>query len=99
MFSGILQPTHLIIILVIVLVIFGPGKLPEIGGAVGKSLREFKKSTQEPVEPEKPQAAASGGSATATATLAPVKVCPKCQTENPAVNKFCSSCGGQLELE
>ncbi|MCL5108807.1 MAG: zinc-ribbon domain-containing protein [Chloroflexi bacterium] len=26
-------------------------------------------------------------------------MCPKCQTENPAVNKFCSSCGGQLELE
>lgn len=37
----------LIIILVIVLIIFGPKKLPEIGGAMGKTLSEFKKSTRE----------------------------------------------------
>ncbi|MEK7433987.1 MAG: TatA/E family twin arginine-targeting protein translocase [Cyanobacteriota bacterium] len=38
---------ELIIILVIALVIFGPGKLPEIGKAVGKSLSEFKKASKE----------------------------------------------------
>lgn len=37
----------LIIILVIVLIIFGPKKLPEIGGAFGRTLSEFKKSTKE----------------------------------------------------
>lgn len=37
----------LIIILVIVLIVFGPKKLPEIGGAVGKTLAEFKKSTRD----------------------------------------------------
>lgn len=37
----------LIIILVIVLIVFGPKKLPEIGGAVGKTLSEFKKSARE----------------------------------------------------
>lgn len=36
----------LIIILVIVLIVFGPKKLPEIGGAVGKTFAEFKKSTK-----------------------------------------------------
>lgn len=36
----------LIIILVIVLIIFGPRKLPEIGGAVGKTFAEFKSSTK-----------------------------------------------------
>ncbi|QED46655.1 twin-arginine translocase TatA/TatE family subunit [Cytobacillus dafuensis] len=36
----------LIIILVIVLIIFGPKKLPEIGGAFGKTLSEFKRSTK-----------------------------------------------------
>jgi len=35
---------HLIIILVIVLIIFGPGKLPELGKGLGKSIREFKKA-------------------------------------------------------
>ncbi|MBI2858643.1 MAG: twin-arginine translocase TatA/TatE family subunit [Chloroflexi bacterium] len=39
-------PTELIIILVIVLLIFGAGKLANIGGALGKSIREFKKSSQ-----------------------------------------------------
>ena len=38
-------PMELIIILVIVLVVFGAGKLPEIGGALGKGIREFKRSS------------------------------------------------------
>lgn len=37
----------LILILVVALVIFGPSKLPEIGSALGKTLKEFKKSTSE----------------------------------------------------
>jgi len=43
MFEGFFQPMHLIIILVIALIIFGPGKLPEIGRGLGKSIRDFKK--------------------------------------------------------
>ncbi|GIV03764.1 MAG: Sec-independent protein translocase protein TatA [Candidatus Binatia bacterium] len=35
---------ELIIILVVALIIFGPGKLPEIGGALGKGIRDFKRS-------------------------------------------------------
>jgi sec-independent protein translocase protein TatA len=42
---GALQPGHLIVILVIVLLIFGPGKLPELGRAMGDGLRELKKAT------------------------------------------------------
>lgn len=40
----------LIIILVIILILFGPRKLPEVGSAVGKTLAEFKKSTREVME-------------------------------------------------
>ena len=40
-----LGPTELIIILVIVLIVFGVGRLPEIGGALGKSIREFRQSS------------------------------------------------------
>jgi len=39
-------PVELILILLIVVIIFGVGKLPEIGGALGKSIREFKRSTE-----------------------------------------------------
>ncbi len=38
---------HLLIILAVVLIIFGPGKLPEMGSAIGKALRGFKKSMNE----------------------------------------------------
>ncbi|MCL4310779.1 MAG: Sec-independent protein translocase subunit TatA/TatB [Thermoleophilia bacterium] len=50
MFDGILAPQHLIIILVIVLVIFGPKRLPEIGRGLGKGIREFKGSMNEVIE-------------------------------------------------
>jgi len=44
---GLFQPMHLLLILVIVLIIFGPGKLPEIGEGLGKSIRGFKKAMYE----------------------------------------------------
>ena len=48
-------PWELIIILGIILIIFGPGKLPQVGKAVGASLREFRQasdSKDESVSPE-----------------------------------------------
>jgi sec-independent protein translocase protein TatA len=47
MFEGLAQPMHLLLILVIVLVIFGPGKLPELGEGLGKSIKAFKKAMKE----------------------------------------------------
>ena len=51
---GIGMP-ELIIILVIILIIFGAGKLPEIGGGMGKAIKNFKRATKESEtkEPEK----------------------------------------------
>ena len=46
---GIGMP-ELLIILVIILIIFGAGKLPEIGGALGRGIKNFKKATHEPHE-------------------------------------------------
>ncbi len=43
---------ELIIILIIGLVLFGPGKLPDVGKALGKSIREFKSATTEPEKAE-----------------------------------------------
>lgn len=51
MFEGLLQPTHLLLILIIALVVFGPGKLPELGSGLGKALRDFKKSMNEDPTP------------------------------------------------
>ena len=41
------HPLWLVVVLVVVLIIFGPGRLPELGGAVGRAMREFRKATTE----------------------------------------------------
>ena len=46
MIGGVGMP-ELIIILVIILIIFGAGKLPEIGAGLGKGIKNFKKATKE----------------------------------------------------
>ncbi len=47
MFEGLFRPMHLLLILFVVLIIFGPGRLPEIGEGLGKSIRSFKKAMTE----------------------------------------------------
>jgi sec-independent protein translocase protein TatA len=41
------SPWELILVLVIVLIIFGPGKLPDIGAAVGRGIREFRRASSD----------------------------------------------------
>ncbi len=56
MLEGLFQPMHLIVILVIVLIFFGPGKLPDIGSAIGKSIRGFKQAMNEPEKKQEEEA-------------------------------------------
>ncbi len=75
MLGGLGTP-ELIVILVIVLVIFGPGKLPHIGDALGKTIRNFKKaSAEDPVDvtPRRDQLPATS---TPTAPPAPTEAAP-----------------------
>ncbi|HKU27355.1 MAG TPA: twin-arginine translocase TatA/TatE family subunit [Candidatus Sulfotelmatobacter sp.] len=44
----IFAPSHLLILLLIILVIFGPSKLGDVGGALGRAIRDFKKAMNEP---------------------------------------------------
>jgi TatA/E family protein of Tat protein translocase len=45
-----IHPGFLLILLVIVLIVFGPGKLPELGGAIGRGIREFRKESDKIIE-------------------------------------------------
>ena len=47
MFEGLLQPTHLLVIFGIALLVFGPKKLPELGKGLGESIRGFKSAMKE----------------------------------------------------
>ena len=44
----LLAPTHLILLLLVILVVFGPSKLGDVGGALGKGIRDFKRAINEP---------------------------------------------------
>jgi sec-independent protein translocase protein TatA len=103
---GALQPGHLIVILVIVLLIFGPGKLPELGKAMGEGLKELKKATGG--EDQTKDAATTAATTTAvvtpptTATVTPItvastRVCPSCRGAVPVGDKFCGNCGALME--
>ena len=69
-------PLELVIILVIALLILGPGKLPEVGASLGKSIREFRKASSDVQESVKvdvdtsPQAPAPAAPAVAPAPVA-----------------------------
>jgi sec-independent protein translocase protein TatA len=64
---GNLGPMELIIILVIVLVLFGARRVPEIGASIGRGIREFKKNisdvdreVREPIRESKPERLGAG---------------------------------------
>ncbi len=50
-------PSHLLVLLLIVLIIFGPSKLGDVGGALGKAIRDFKRAMNEPESENKTSAA------------------------------------------
>lgn len=64
-----LHPAYLIILLAIVLIIFGPGKLPELGGAVGRGIREFRKASNEITDEVKTQINQTESTGTANSAL------------------------------
>lgn len=53
MLPGVIEPWHLVLILIIALVIFGPGKLGDVGGALGRGIKEFKTSMNVDEIPDK----------------------------------------------
>jgi sec-independent protein translocase protein TatA len=97
----------LIVVLVIVLLIFGPGKLPELGKAVGDGLRELKKATGNddhkdtaalPATTTAPMAAVPvAPTPISTAPTVAARACPSCRGSVPVGDKFCGNCGATME--
>ena len=54
--EGLLQPMHLVVILFIALIVFGPKKLPELGKGLGEAIRGFKDSIKAADAPPGPAA-------------------------------------------
>jgi len=94
MFEGLFEPTHLILILAIILIVFGAGKLPEVGGGLGKSIKEFRRGVREATED--PPVAESPTVAIPNVTAEAVSTCPNCGSTISDGAHFCSTCGNKL---
>jgi TatA/E family protein of Tat protein translocase len=91
-----LSPLHLILILIIALLILGPGKLPDVGAALGKSIREFRKATSDiqetvrvdtsPLPPTPQPAAAAPAPIAAPAAPSPLPAAPAATTAEAEAN-------------
>jgi len=77
--------------LVIVVVLFGARKLPELAGSIGKSLKEFKKGMAEATEEPPPAPPASTAAKPIAAPGA--RTCPSCQTALQPDWQHCPRCG------
>lgn len=89
---GALEPWHLVVILVIALIIFGPGKVADIGGTLGKGVKDFREAVEgraapPPAQPPAPAAVVSGD-----------RHCSNCGATVPADAKFCAQCGTTLTV-
>jgi len=85
-----IHPIWIIAILVVVLIIFGPGRLPELGAGIGKAMREFRKATSEltsEVTHSTEPAAAPPAAATPPAAPAPSESTPAPGSESTSQTK------------
>ncbi len=78
-----IQPLHLVVIVIVALIIFGPSRLPEIGRGLGKALNEFRAGTKEMTEGFRDEVTKPSVE-TATASAAPVQPAPPIQPAEPA---------------
>jgi len=83
---------ELVFILVIVLIVFGAGKLPTVFGQLGKGVRTFRDESTKSEEAARAETAATSGTA-GTFTGATAGYCASCGKPLVAGAKFCASCG------
>ena len=87
------------LIAAVVILLFGAGKVAEIGGALGKSIREFRreKDKKDDEGPRLTTAESKGEKTTAQseAKLGKSKFCPNCGEKLPENARFCPGCGAK----
>ena len=82
---GRLGLPELLVILVIVVIIFGANRLPELGKGIGSAIKNFKNATTDPDD-----------DVTSTTSSTTLGTCVNCGTVNPADSRFCRKCGNKL---
>jgi sec-independent protein translocase protein TatA len=107
-----IQPIHIVIIVVIALIIFGPKSLPEVGRWIGRSMSELRKGSQEMTtalregmneaqteEQKNTIAKPAPAQSIPTNNTSTNKFCTKCGAPNPSDALFCSKCGNPFQVQ
>jgi sec-independent protein translocase protein TatA len=90
--GGLLQPGHLLVIVIIVLLLFGPGKLPELGNALGSGLRELRRALNTDEEAATP----AGGPRAESLSASTRSPCQGCGAVSRPQARYCTQCGQKL---
>jgi sec-independent protein translocase protein TatA len=95
-------PLEIGLIAAVVVLLFGAGKVSQIGGALGKSIREFRRERDRKDDdvPQLTTAESRGEKAVAQSEASPQKnkFCPDCGEKMPANARFCPGCGTKMEV-
>jgi sec-independent protein translocase protein TatA len=103
-----LGPMELVIILLVLVMLFGATRLADLGGSLGKGIKEFRKAVKEEDEEEAAAPPVGQSQAQATQTQAPTAQvngggetvtavkCPTCGALNVAGSKHCNQCGAAI---
>ncbi len=101
-----LGPMELVIILLVLVMLFGATRLADLGGSLGKGIKEFRtaiKDEDEPASTAKAATATAANGAAAAAAPAPGGVetvqavkCPSCGALNTVGAKHCNQCGSSI---
>ena len=94
---GPIGPFEGLIILAVVVLIFGVCKLGDVGGALGRSVREFRKAAKEGDEPDVLISDSTVDSTASDVPAATGATCAKCGTQLDAEKKFCAGCGASVQ--
>ena len=97
-------PAELAIILVVVVLIFGTSRLGELGGSLGKGIKDFRKELKDDSDVTPATTATQLPAAQVVVTTAPAAapapaagvICANCDTENSPTAVFCNECGKPL---
>jgi sec-independent protein translocase protein TatA len=99
MYPGLFSPWHIAILVLVILLVFGPKRLPEMGRSLGRGMREFKDSISGSADDQ--DAALPADTATpisaAPGTVEGATPCHACGGEVASDAQFCSACGAAVE--
>jgi sec-independent protein translocase protein TatA len=102
-----LGPLELVVILLVLVMIFGATRLADLGGSLGKGIREFKRNVKDGEEEEETAPAARSNPTGMAAPPPPVQPtngaeavaavkCPNCGSLNAAGSRHCNQCGASI---